>query len=452
MMEAFVCLQSLIIVINIISNFYYPAYTCMAKPPSLSNSSITIMMEINFAYSLDPETSITFLELPQNNVTFNSWSSPSSNVNGVFFDYYQPSNNISSIEEGGLVYLEIYGSFAYFTFAPDDWSLNFAAIMPSNYYGPVLFSAPTTGHGWYVLAQIQDPPLSYRISSIDATHLTIPLSSTSISATLTLFQLNNTFVGLVRVSVPNLSSAVHVTFSTPCAYTIAQANSIPPTYDQDVFYTYSPPPDLVGYATFEVTDADSITIPAAAFQTGAFSQDFYAVVYLNATDVEDSDVEVTAFVIHETVVNSAGSSPITITVNASSVPQVFRIPYTEHLLVVSTELSFSPPTNTTSYAMFGAGGYQVIPLDETHFMSGLHVSPLVDYFYASNFTYDYYFLVFANSPDVTLTVVPSNIYHLCNPVLLCNGHGVCHSDRISDSCVCVQGESYFYLLFIQQLY
>lgn len=395
-------------------------------------------MEVNFKYSLDLSTDITFYELPQNNITFGEWSTPYSDVNGVFYDYYLPNSNTTADRQGGLVYLEIDGSFEYFAFTPDDWSLNFATIMSQNYDGPVLFSAPTTGDGWYVLAQILSPPLSYRISSVDATHLII--TSSSVTSTLTTFQINDTYVGLVKVSVPKPSSAVHVTFSRPYAYAIAQANNIPPIYDSSAFYTYSPPPDLVGYATIQITNADAITIPAAAFQTGAVCQDFYAVVYFNASELATGDVEVTAYGIAETVVNSSGSTSFTIDVNASSFPQVFRIPYTENLLVVSTELNLSTVNTTTPFAMFGAGGFQVIPLTEMNYLTGLHVAPLMDYFYASNFTYDYYFLVLANSPALTFKVVPSNTHHLCNPVLLCNGHGVCHEDRFSDSCLCIQGK------------
>eukprot|EP01113_Clastostelium_recurvatum_P005904 TRINITY_DN12654_c0_g1_i3.p1 TRINITY_DN12654_c0_g1~~TRINITY_DN12654_c0_g1_i3.p1 ORF type:complete len:743 (-),score=84.26 TRINITY_DN12654_c0_g1_i3:124-2352(-) len=74
----------------------------------------------------------------------------------------------------------------------------------------------------------------------------------------------------------------------------------------------------------------------------------------------------------------------------------------------------------------------------------MHLSPLWDSYYASNYTYDYYFLVLPSTPSLRLTVQSQASHYLCNAVLLCGGHGVCPQERNEDKCTCIAGLDFGY--------
>src|SRR5207245_271895 len=77
-----------------------------------------------------------------------------------------------------------------------------------------------------------------------------------------------------------------------------------------------------------------------------------------------------------------------------------------------------------------------------HNVPGLHLAPLQDYFYASNNSLDYFLFVMPNTSSIQVTVTPQLTHTLCNPVLLCNGHGSCDAKRLDQSCDCIQGLGY----------
>jgi hypothetical protein len=100
--------------------------------------------------------------------------------------------------------------------------------------------------------------------------------------------------------------------------------------------------------------------------------------------------------------------------------------------------------NTTDLVLFGAGGLQTVAFSEVvDQFPGLHLRRK-DYFYAGNTTLDYYLFVMPNAPAMTVLITPDPIRHLCNPVLLCNGHGSCDPERTSEGCDCIKGLGYAY--------
>jgi hypothetical protein len=135
-------------------------------------------------------------------------------------------------------------------------------------------------------------------------------------------------------------------------------------------------------------------------------------------------------------------------IETSSEIQLFRIPFTDDLLIVTTEVSLTSSTsNLTSQVFFGAGGLQTTSLSYQQNYAGMHLLPAKDYFYASPSKEDYFLMVMPNTPSTTVTIRPQPLQHLCNPVLLCNGHGSCNDRRLTDKCQCIEGFGYGYTDF-----
>ncbi len=192
-----------------------------------------------------------------------------------------------------------------------------------------------------------------------------------------------------------------------------------------------------GTQPVSATSPSLFVIPALAFQTGASSNDFYAVIY----GTTSSPINISVNLIPETV-KTYSSELLYFTVPSSSDVQLFRIPYHEDLLVVTLEVTSSSLSNTTDLVLFGAGGLQTVEVNYQTLITGVFLAPLNNYFYASNYTYDYYLLVMPNAGLMRIVITPQLVQHLCNPVLLCNGHGSCDPSRLSENCNCISGLGY----------
>jgi hypothetical protein len=195
----------------------------------------------------------------------------------------------------------------------------------------------------------------------------------------------------------------------------------------------------MGYMPATVHDTTQVVIPSVAYNTGALTSDFYAAVYSDSPMVN-----VTVTIPYENVMSFYGE-PISITTRQSDQTQVYRIPFQSEILLVTTQIQCdSLQGNETDLVLFGAGGLQGIIVNATApLYAGLNLNN-PNYFYASNYTYDYYMLVMPNAPSLSLIVKPEPVRYLCNPVLLCNGHGSCNAERLEENCDCIQGVGFGY--------
>jgi ABC-type multidrug transport system fused ATPase/permease subunit len=194
----------------------------------------------------------------------------------------------------------------------------------------------------------------------------------------------------------------------------------------------------VGYWPITQNDTRYIIVPALAYQAGALSTDFFIVMYSEA-----SFINVTVSLPSETIIDFVSES-LTFSVESSDELRSFRIPFQEELLVITTEITSSElAENETGMILFGAGGLQTTQPDGFLQYPGLDLGGK-NYWYASNNTFDYFLLVMPNTPAFNIVITPNPRKYLCNPVLLCNGHGSCDKDRLYHSCHCIQGLGYGY--------
>jgi hypothetical protein len=218
-------------------------------------------------------------------------------------------------------------------------------------------------------------------------------------------------MALVHISLEDVAVAVQLEFTSPVDQVIGESEQIPIFGSSAHVISY--PPDPMKRLSVSASDVSSFTIWAGALQPGAESTDFYAAVL---SQTLDPDISVSAKVVTPITISNydQATRSLTLQVNSSPTPQVFRIPYSSELLVVSTELKFegdSDGNTTTDKVIFGAAGVQSIMYTTDVIM---HLSPLQEYYYAysDGVGRDYYLFVYENTPSFHLIVRSQSVSFL----------------------------------------
>ncbi len=158
---------------------------------------------------------------------------------------------------------------------------------------------------------------------------------------------------------------------------------------------------LISTIETSVSSAQPIIIPAISFVPGSNSVDFWIAVFSDAASISNSNITMSSSLI--AVQQLPGISNLV--VGRVSVPQLFEFPFSEPIRVLSTEVTILEKWNASfiSQVMFGAGGLQSVfskpsSIGGDSQVAGMHVSPQRDWFYASNYSYNYFLLVLPNTP------------------------------------------------------
>jgi hypothetical protein len=303
--------------------------------------------------------------------------------------------------------------------APDDWTWPWAFPQWSN--GWALYTSNTTDHGWLVIVQALTD-CDVLVNNVASS--TIFLDNVSLFVWLqiqVIFEKTHTNVtgstklqftqvgddvsmALVEIILKDVAVAVQLEFSSPVDHVTGQSGEIPMFGSSTTIYHL--PPDPMKRFSVLASNVSSFAIPAGALTPGAESNHFYAVVLSETSFGPNISVSVT--VISPTTISGydQATKSLTLHVNSSLSPQLFRIPYNSELLVVSTELKFnggSDGNDTTDKVIFGAAGVQSLMYQSDLEM---HVSPLKEYYSAwyDGGGKDYYLFVHGNVPSFQMIV------------------------------------------------